>query len=143
MPSFSGAFSGTASSQTVVYLNDVPEHELHVNEINGAQKSTDKGWNNAKITYWSTVDLVSGNGSQRGYFLNVHEDGDSDSGSFEGKVATTPKGVALEGTWKYSGGTGKLKGLTGGGNYKGRLTSPTQVEMTWDGAYQLASKAAR
>jgi hypothetical protein len=48
MPSFSGAFSGKASSQTVVYVNDVPEHELHVNEINGAQKSTDKGWNNAK-----------------------------------------------------------------------------------------------
>jgi hypothetical protein len=143
MPSFSGSFSGKASVQTIAFLKDVPNHELHLNEINGAQKSTDNEWNNAKITYWSTVDLVSGNGSQRGYFLNVHEDGDSDSGSFEGKVTTSAKEVTLEGTWKYSGGTGKLKGLTGGGTYKGRLTSPTQVEMTWDGAYQLASKASR
>jgi hypothetical protein len=144
MSSFSGSFSGKASSQTIVYLNDVPNHELHLNEIGGSQKSTDDKWNNAKITYWSTLDLISGNGSQRGYFLNEHEDGDSDSGSFEGKVTTTAKGeVTLEGTWKYSGGTGKLKGLTGGGTYKGRLTAPTQVEMTWDGAYQLASKAGR
>jgi hypothetical protein len=142
MPSLSGSFSGKASLQTIVYLNDVPNHELHLNEIGGSQKATDLE-NNAKITYWSTLDLVSGNGSQRGYFLNEHEDGDSDSGSFEGKVTTTAKEVTLEGTWKYSGGKGKLKGLTGGGTYKGRLTSPTQVEMTWDGAYQLASKAGR
>ena len=143
MPSLSGSFSGKASSQTIAYVNDVPNHELHLNEISGEQKSTDNHWNNAAITYWSTVDLVAGNGSQRGYFLNVHEDGDSDNGSFEGKVTTTPQGVTLEGSWKYAGGTGKFKGLTGGGTYKGRLTSPTQVEMTWDGAYQLASQAAR
>ena len=143
MPSLSGSFSGKASAQTIAYVNDVPNHELHLNQISGEQKSTDSNWNNAKITYWSTVDLVAGSGSQRGYFLNVHQDGDSDTGSFEGKVTTTPQGVTLEGSWKYSGGTGKLKGLTGGGTYKGRLTSPTEVEMTWDGAYQLASSAAR
>ena len=91
---------------------------------------------------WSTVDLVAGSGSQRGYFLNVHQDGNWDTGSFEGKVTTTSQGVTLEGSW-YSGGTGKLKGLTGGGTYKGRLTSPTEVEMTWDGVYQLVSSAAQ
>ena len=143
MPSLSGSFSGKATSQTIAYVNDVPNHELHLNEIRGEQKSTDNHWNNAAITYWSTVDLIAGNGSQRGYFLNVHEDGDSDSGSFEGRVTTTPQGMTLEGSWKFNGGTGKFNGLTGGGTYKGRLTSPTQVEMTWDGAYQLSSQAAR
>ena len=143
MPNFSGSFSGKANSQTIAYVNDVPNHELHLNEIRGSQKSTDDEWNNAKITYWSTLDLVSGNGSQRGYFLNVHEDGDTDSGSFEGKVTSTAKEVTLEGTWKISSGTGKLSGLTGNGSYRGRMTSPTQVEMTWDGAYQSASKAGR
>ena len=33
MPSFSGSFSGKASGQTIVYPNDVPNHELHLNEI--------------------------------------------------------------------------------------------------------------
>ena len=143
MPSLSGSFSGKASAQTIAYVNDVPNHELHLNQISGEQKSTDNNWNNAKITYWSALDLVAGSGSQRGYFLNVHQDGDSDTGSFEGKVTTTLQGVKLEGSWKYSGGTGKLKGLTGGGTYKGRLTSPTEVEMTWDGVYQLVSSAAQ
>ena len=48
-----------------------------------------------RITYWSTLDLVSGSGTQRGYFLNEYEDGDTDSGSFEGKVSTTAKEVTL------------------------------------------------
>jgi hypothetical protein len=65
MPSFSGSFSGKASGQTIVYPNDVPNHELHLNKINGTQKSTDKGWNNADITYWSTLDLVSGESLQQ------------------------------------------------------------------------------
>ena len=95
MTSLSGSFSGKASAQNIAYINDVPNHELHLNQISGEQKSTDNNWNNAKITYWSALDLVAGSGSQRGYFLNVHQDGDSDTGSFEGKVTTTPQGVTV------------------------------------------------
>ena len=48
--------------------------------------------------------------------------------------------VTIEGTWKFAGGTGKLEGLTGGGSYKGQMTSPVEVENTWEGKYQIAAK---
>jgi hypothetical protein len=51
--------------------------------------------------------------------------------------------TTLEGTWQTTSGTGKFKGVKAGGTYKGRVTSPTDIEMTWEGHYELAaSKAA-
>jgi hypothetical protein len=40
-------------------------------------------------------------------------------------------------SWQYTGGTGTFSGITGGGTYKGRITSPTEVQVNWDGTYQL------
>ena len=138
MTKVSGSFSGKAVWQASVSLKDQPNHDMILGEIAGPQKSSDEKWNNAAVTYWNTIDLLSGNGPQRGYFINVRPDGESDRGSFEGKVTTTGAEVRLEGTWKYTGGTGKFSGITGNGTYRGRMVSPTQVEMTWEGEYQLA-----
>jgi len=92
------------------------------------------------LHFWGTADLIAGNGPQRGYFVNKHSDGNRDFGTFEGRIATSGGQVTIEGTWKFTGGTGKLQGLTGGGSYKGRMTSPVEVENTWDGKYLLAAK---
>ena len=96
-----------------------------------------------RITYWGIADLHSGSGTQRGYWVNEHSDGDRDWGTFEGKVATTGSEVTLEGKFTVSGGTGKFNGISGSGTYKGRMTSPFEVEMTWEGAYQLAAAKAQ
>jgi len=140
MPNFSGSFSGRATSQATIALEDIPNHDLNLLEVRGVQKSTDDNWNNATITYWGTADLVGGSGPQRGYFVDVHSNGDRDIGTFEGKVKTTGGQVTIEGTWKYVDGIGQFKGITGGGTYKGRMTSPTEVENTWEGTYELAAK---
>jgi hypothetical protein len=141
MPDCSGSFSGRATSQTTISLPDVSNHDLSLLEVRGVQKSADHNWDNAKITYWGTADLIAGNGPQRGYFVNEHADGDRDFGTFEGKIVTTGGEVTIEGMWKYTGGTGNFQGLTGGGSYKGRMTSATEVENTWEGTYELAAKA--
>jgi hypothetical protein len=140
MPNLSGSFSGRATSQSTLALDDISNHDLNLLEVKGIQKSTDENWNNSKITYWGTADLIADNGPQRGYFVNEHSDGDRDFGTFEGRIVASGGQVTLEGTWKFTGGTGKFKGLTGGGNYKGRMTSPTDVENAWDGTYQIMSK---
>jgi hypothetical protein len=74
------------------------------------------------------ADLIAGNGPQRAYFVNDHSDGDRDFGTFEVRIVTPRTQVTLEG--KLTGGTGKFNGLTGGGSYKGRMTSPAEVENT-------------
>ena len=141
MPNFSGSFSGRATSRATMALEDVPNHEMHLATITGFQKSSDDHWKDSRITYADMSDLVGGNGTQRGYFVNTHANGDRDIGTFEGKVKTAGAQVTIEGTWKYTDGTGQFKGITGGGTYKGRMTSPTEVENTWEGTYQLAAKA--
>ena len=141
MTNFSGSFSGRATSRATIALEDVPNHEMHLATITGVQKSSDDNWKDSRITYGDVSDLVGGNGTQRGYFVNVHANGDRDIGTFEGKVKTAGGQVTIEGTWKYTDGTGQFKGITGGGTYKGRMTSPTEVENTWEGTYQLAAKA--
>jgi hypothetical protein len=140
MPNFSGSFSGRATLQTTISLHDIPNHEMNMVGITGLQKTTDDNWKDAKITYWGSADLVEGSGPQRGYFVDEHPGGDRDFGTFEGKITTASGQVSIEGTWKYAGGTGKFKGLTGGGTYKGRMTSPVEVENSWKGTYQLAAK---
>jgi hypothetical protein len=138
MPNFSGSFSGRANSQTTIAARDSPDHELNLVEITGPQTSSDQKWNGATVTYWGISDLSSGSGSQRGYFTNEHANGDRDQGLFEGTVTADGNEVALEGIWRFSGGTGSLRGLSGSGTYKGRMTSPSEVEMSWEGSYQLA-----
>lgn len=142
MPNITGSFSGKTSVQTLISLGDQPNHDLQVAEITGQQKSSDPEWNNARMRYWGVTDLQSGNGTQRGYWINEHTSGDRDWGSFEGTVTTSGNAVTIEGIFTFTGGSGKLSGITGGGTYRGRMTSPTQVEMDWRGAYQIAGTKA-
>jgi hypothetical protein len=143
MPNISGSFKGSTTSQTIVSLQDAPGHELNLAQINGVQKSPDANWNGAKLTYWGAADLVAGSGTQRGYFVNERADGDRDIGTFEGKITTAGGQVTLAGTYTHTGGTGKFSGLSGGGTYKGRAISPAELEMTWEGTYQLAGAKAQ
>jgi hypothetical protein len=75
--------------------------------------------------------------TQTGYFMNRHPNGDVDRGTFQGKITTAAGVVTMEGSWQYTGGTGTFSGITGGGTYKGRITSPTEVQVNWEGTYQL------
>jgi hypothetical protein len=56
-------------------------------------------------TYCATADTIAGNGTQRGYFVNQHQNGDRDDGTFEGTVTTANGAMSAEGTWQLTGGT--------------------------------------
>jgi hypothetical protein len=138
MPDITGSFSGQVSTQTLFSVRGQSNHQLQAAEVAGVQRSSDPDWNGTNITYWGTTDVQAGNGTQRGYFINERPNGDRDWGTFEGTVATAATGATLEGTFTYTGGSGKFSGIAGNGTYRGRMTSPTQVEMDWKGTYQLA-----
>jgi len=143
MTNISGSFSANVRVQTILVPQDQPNHELQLAEIHATQKSPDPNWNNSRLTYSSFADLVSGTGTQRGYFLNEHPDGDRDCSTFEGKVTTTGRETTLEGTFTFASGSGKLTGIRGAGTYKGRMVSPTQIDMTWSGSYETAAAAGQ
>lgn len=138
MPSITGSFSGKITKQSTMPLTDQPNHEMGIAEVSGTQKSPDPLWNNSSITYWGVTELLDGKGSQRGYFNNVHPDGDRDFGTFEGKATAEGGGMTVEGTYKFAGGDGQYRGLTGGGKFKTVMKSETELEATWEGDYELA-----
>jgi hypothetical protein len=140
-----GTFSGKIRTQTAANLFHEDNHALTLIEVAGMQKSADPLWNGARITYCGTSDLLNGNGPQKGYWYNEHVDGDRDWGTFEGRIVTSGQQVAMEGTFKFTGGTGKFMGISGTGTYRGNFPSATDVVNEWQGEYTLASaaKAAR
>lgn len=137
MTKFSGSYKTNLGSQTLVAIPDRPEHLIGVSVVSATQNSSDALWNGAVLTVWGTADTVGGNGDQRGYFRNVHANGDVDHGTFEARVTTSGTSTTLAGKWRFSGGTGRFAKLTGDGVFEGRQVSPTDSEASWSGSYNL------
>ena len=143
MPDFPGSFAGLIKTQTAIRLTDQPNHDMSLAEVTGTQKTSDARWNGGAISYWGVTDLLDGKGTQTGYFTTDHGDKGRDFGTFEGKVTTAGGAMAVEGSWKFTNGTGEFKGLSGGGTFKTKLTSPIDVECLWQGTYELAKTQGR
>lgn len=137
MGEFSGSFEGEIVSQTTTAMTDEPTHAFNLAQVSGQQTSTDDQWNGADIVYWGVADLIDGSGSQRGYFVNTHDNGDTTFGSFEGQVTTSGDQITLDGQWQFGGGTGQFEGIQGGGGYRGVFVSLTGIKMEWDGEYKI------
>jgi len=142
MPNVTGSFSGKITKQHAIPMTDQPNHEMSIAEVSGTQKSPDPLWNNGKLTYWGVTEVLDGKGTQRGYYENVHEKGGRDWGTFEGRV-TTSGSVSVDGTWKITGGDGDFRGASGNGKFKTTMKSETDLECSWEGAYELAKAQAR
>ncbi len=107
-------------------VNDQPEHAYSIIktkctwtkplEIEGAQ-STDH-----EITGFANFHGARGQG--RGDSVGTMSSGDKVFVSNQGAVTFGKNGTGAEtGTWSFSGGTGKLKGLKGKGTYKGTFAA--------------------
>src|ERR1041385_9271968 len=98
MPSVSGSFSAHVTADTTLFPNDQPNHQLQIAEIHATQKSPDPNWNNSQLIYHGVTDLVAGTGTQHGYYVNEHADGDRDCGTFEGNVTMAGEHDTIDGT---------------------------------------------
>jgi len=141
MTSVSGSFSGNIRVQSAISIPGQPNHSISIAEVTGIQKSSDENWNNSRITYWGITEFMGNAGTQRGYYSNDHGAVGHEFGTFEGKVSTINGQLVVEGTWKATNGTEKFHGLSANGTFTTRLTSPTEIEATWQGVYQLAATA--
>ncbi len=137
MPNITGNLKGKTAAMTCVSLNDTPEHELMLRHGTASQSCSDAHFNGAKHTSWNTADLIRGNGHEHGYFMNEHSNGDRSCGTFESKITTVNGQIMAEGTWKFTHGTGQFNGITGNGNFKGRIISPTESEASFEGHYEV------
>ena len=105
MTDFSGTCSSKVQSQTMASVPGAADRQMGLAVMLGQHKSAEQKWNDAKLTYVGTTDLVDGKGEQRGHFHNAHTNGDTSFGTFEARVSTTPDAtMTVEGTWTFAGG---------------------------------------
>jgi hypothetical protein len=137
MTEITGTCSSKLQSQTSVRIQGQPDHQVGLTVMVGKHKSPDPAWDGSTMTYVGSSDMVGGNGLQTGYFYNVHPNGDVSHGTFEAKVSTSGTSMTVAGKWHLIGGAGTLAKVAGGGDFSAEMTSPTDSEMKWSGAYSL------
>ena len=114
--------------RTVTVINDVAGHEvgqeLQISDI----KFSSPSFKVKEEWVYNNFNYVAGSGPHRGMFIDTHEDGSQTFGTFEGaqKLVSNPDGswaATWEGTYKYTGGSGKFKNIKGAGTYSGKASS--------------------
>ena len=124
-----------------MFPGDKPEHEVTLINLRAVDNSADPDFNNVQVNEILVSDYTAGTGRDWGHRAGTHPDGDKMYMSFEGTAKTVikPDGspdTTFEGKWWYTGGTGKFKGITGDGTYKGKATAEG-ITYTWEGEYEI------
>ena len=82
---------------------------------------------------------ISGNVARdKGFFVSILASGDKGFGRFEGTTTLKDKApVSAQGTFTFTGGTGKLKGIKGKGTFKGTWNPDGTSAFQLEGEYAL------
>ncbi len=135
--------SGTATCKpnpsTPVALTDKPNHSFMV----GQAQCTWTGFEVAGQAYKDGVstdlDEITGDATSfHGYHVATTASGDTASCSYKGSGKLKDgKPVGGEGTWTFTSGTGKLKGIKGHGTFKGTANADGTMTYKVEGEYSL------
>jgi hypothetical protein len=149
------AFAGSALAQTQISATSKcgkPDASppIQVGDQTGHALVIEKGsctWTSPlemaglKSTTYTVAEALDVNGAKfqvRGYAVMAMDNGDKAYVRYQGTgTATQETGGTGEGTWSYTGGTGKLKGLKGKGTYKTSGVSDGGIESKVEGEYSL------
>jgi hypothetical protein len=98
--------------------------------------SSDPDFSGVVCTTYNQADQVVGMGSHKGYEDCLYKNGDHSYLKYEGTHKTITQGdgsweATWEGSFQYTGGTGKFKNLKGNGTYKGKAT-PEGAGSNWE-----------
>ncbi len=135
--------SGTATCKaeplSPVAVTDRPNHSFVV----GRAQCTWTGFVVAGLQYKDGIstdldEILGDTTSFHGYHVAKATNGDTAACTYEGSATSKDgKPVSSAGTWTYTGGTGKLKGIKGKGTFKGAPNPDGTMTYQVDGEYQL------
>ena len=116
------------TAKSVFTVDEGRKHEITQQVGIGDMKGSNPDFRVKEEWTYTHSDTIDGTGTERGYFLDTHEDGSHTYGTFEGaiKQSSKPDGsweVVWEGTYKYAGGSEKYKNIKGSGTYRGKSSS--------------------
>jgi hypothetical protein len=101
------------------------------------QKSTDG-------TSVAFAEMTAARATSSGTYVGMMDNGDKFFCSFhDSAVAKDGKPGVAKGTWAYTGGTGKLKGITGKGTYTSTVNADGSSVVDVEGEYSLPAAAPK
>ena len=137
---FSGAMQcAKPDPEYMVPVGDRPNHIMSLSKDKCTWTQGEIAGIQIKDEDDTIVSDISGNAArERGYGVTVLANGDKGFLRFEGTTTLKDKApVSTQGTWSFTGGTGKLKGIRGKGTYKGKWNPDGTSTFDIDGEYQL------
>ncbi len=121
-------------------IGDRPNHGFGIDKSNCTWlKPMEIAGGQTKDGYSVGSGETSGNkATGRGYHVSTMANGDKFHVRFQG-TNTLKDGApqSATGTWSFTGGTGKLKGIKGKGTYKGTAGADGSITYEVEGEYQL------
>jgi len=127
-------------SETKIVPGDLPKHTLTFSSRIDMQESPNPDFVGQVIAH-HVSDYTAGTGRHWGYRVITHSSGDKAIMAIEGMTKTVAKpkafpDISFEGKWRYTGGTGRFKGITGRGTYTGKVTK-AGLTYDWEGEYEI------
>ena len=105
-------------------VGDVPGHVLGIVDASGLWFNMDTG-EVCNYTNKIFIDLTNGTGPHQTYAMVTCEDKSTIVSVQRGVTTAHPHGTSIfEGTFTYTGGTGRFSGIMGGGSYSGKRMAP-------------------
>jgi hypothetical protein len=128
---------GKPDTQQKVDVPDHPDHSLSISQAKCAwTKPMEVAGIQDKDGVTTAMDDNHGASSTgHGYYVDNMANGDKIYVRYQG-TASMKEGAA-QGKWTYAGGTGKFKGIKGGGTYKGKVAVDGSATYDVEGEYTL------
>ena len=132
--------SAQCSKPDIQQKVDVPDHPGHAITIaqfkcNWTKPFELEGVQSKDGVDTGVSDIHGNNANSHGYYVDTLANGDKAFVRWQGTDAM--KEGTSEGKWSYVGGTGKFKGLKGGGTYKGKYNQDGSVAFDVEGEYSV------
>jgi hypothetical protein len=144
----SGKFTMKYSQQHPLPTGDQAAPVVLASEAKGTNANTGptEYMDGAAITIVEIADLTQGNGPHQGY-VTFAKGGETTLNRFSGRVTTRLAAqkqpiTTFEGSWSKISGTGRYAGASGQGRYKGRMLSPSDFIVEWEGDLNLKNSSA-
>jgi hypothetical protein len=136
----SGVATCKPDTSSPVALTDKPNHFFAVGSAQCVWTGFEVAGQPSKSGISTDLEEITGDSetSVRGYFVSTMLSGDTTTVRYQGSSKLKgDKFVSGAGTWVYTSGTGKLKGIKGKGTYKGTPNADGTVSYKVDGEYRL------
>jgi len=134
---------GKAAVHQTVFINDDRQHSISLDQRPCTSREPIEigGLKSSEYVAYGVDDVQNGRSIDRGYVVGTMANGDRYFLAYNGTAVmngSVPE--HLEGTWTFTGGTGRLNQLKGGGTYTAHPTADGGMEFVIEGKYELQAK---